>query len=202
MATYTDNFNSYTIGNLSTQGNWITCDNDMSVIDDSGNKKITSGTILLYNQATRNTGTVTSNQYSQLTITDLAFSNYIGVCVRASTSNYYAYIVSLNHRMVIKVVDGEATIIDELGENYLSVNDVFKLSISGTTLTCYRNGSIDTALTGGGIYTDTSLSSGSVGVVARLNDSGANLTAGDIWEGGDLSGETMLSINLKFIKIG
>jgi hypothetical protein len=100
--------------------------------------------------------------------------SYIGTAVRCSSLNAYYYRVGDEERFVTKIYNGTLNNICLTGVQDNSTNDVLELHVVGNTLTCYRNGEVDTSLgaaiapaTGNaGIYVDISILSGSPGIYA------------------------------------
>lgn len=130
-----------------------------------------------------NADTPNADQYTQIQLTTVG-SDGIGAAVRVSSSQitYYLYYGTSSDRILRKWVNHSQTDIANAGAA-ASVNDTLRLEASGTTLTPKRNGSTDTAI---GAQTDSSISSGSLGVGGRGTFS-FNTNA-DNWEGGNLEG--------------
>ena len=127
----------------------------------------------------RRAGTFTDNQYAQIKLVKFASSSRIGVCVRANTSGTgYLLVASNSEYFLISLVSYSFTLLRSAGLAF-SVNDILSLEVSGTTLTCKKNGtSFWTA-------TDSNIASGNPGV-ADLSANALDFTAGDDWDGGDL----------------
>lgn len=129
--------------------------------------------------------TFTADQYSQARIAGGLVNNkqLVQVIVRASGtgdtnySDYSFYTDGLGgnwHTEVDKVIRGAWISLKSFPVTF-TTGDVMKISVVGTTITCYKNG---VAL---GTVTDASLSSGSPGVGVY-----GNTVTVDDWEGGSL----------------
>ncbi len=134
-----------------------------------------------------------NDQYSQDVVAamDGASQISVGVCVRATAANYYAFYVTTGARALIKIVAGSKT---SLASDSVtcSVNDVLKLVVAGTSLTAYVNGvSVLTA-------TDSSLASGSAGVAGIGHFSASTAGRVDTWEGGNGTGAAVGTSNAVF----
>lgn len=124
-------------------------------------------------------GTFTDNQYAQIKLTKTSVSqSYIGVGVRASPGNGYFLYVSGTTYVLGKVVSYGYNEIRVAGRTF-NVNDILRLEVSGTTLTCKQNGSTFWTAT------DSALASGNPSVTGN-GFNATDFNAGDDWEGGDL----------------
>lgn len=111
-----------------------------------------------------NASTFPNNQYSQIELLNFdSITRYQGVAVRmdVSSDTYYLYYASNAWRIVAKIVDGIYTSIGAYASS--GVIGTYKLEASGTTLTPYLNGSLDSDV---GAQTDSSIASGSAGISA------------------------------------
>lgn len=148
-------------------------------------------------------GTVGSDQFASVEIASLGYwsGDYaIGVIGRASADvddarDYYAAEVQADSpgptytTQLVKVVNGVTTVLHS-AEVEWQVGDRIELEIEGTQLRVLKNG---TPLGGLFTATDTSLSSGSVGILASGNEGtihGDNLVAGNLSPGGGGAGDT------------
>ena len=189
ITTISDNFDNYTVGNLAGQGNWLAAQNNMAIVDVSGNKQVTpvSGArSLLYRSEI-----FTDNHYSQITIKSIASGSFVGVVVRstlsAGTGFGYAYYADSTQRYLkyFNVASGTtgSTIANIIGTTN-AVNDVLRLEVSGSTLKCYKNGALDTGLTGGtGIFTNTAIPSGGTPGIFGYTVGSSNI---DTWSGDNI----------------
>jgi hypothetical protein len=192
MSTFSDDFQSYSDGDLAGQGPWVSClstsGSIFNVVSDlTPNKTINSwdGVNTIYRLNT-NWNNDQSAQITIASILDAAFIRY-GVAVRCSgsdaTSKGYFYTacgsVWAAHKYLYKVINGALTILASSSTEYNGVDgDTYKIVVSGTSIKCYLNGVLDATMgngsngcTGtGGDYVDSSISSGTPGVYAR--DSG------------------------------
>lgn len=121
--------------------------------------------------------TFSNDQYSLATFPVIADA---AVTVRNNGDNFYMWYHAggSSNRFFYKRVSGSFTSLGDRGTGGAN-GDTLKLTVSGTTLTGYVNGS---AL--GSPTTDASLTSGSAGLVG-YQPSGTRI---DNWEGGDLGG--------------
>jgi hypothetical protein len=128
----------------------------------------------------RRAGTFTDDQYAQVKLTALVSQSRVGVGVRANNagSGYLLYVASGDYYLV-KLVSGAFTIL-RYGANSFSVNDIIRLEVSGTGLTCKQNG------TSFWTETDSALTSGNPGICG-WGPSATVFSAADDWEGGDLA---------------
>lgn len=125
-----------------------------------------------------------NDQYAQVVIKAGNNAEYNGGAVRCSAGggNGYAYITDVNINSGLwKVVNGSGT---QLGSSSSGggVNDVYRTEAEGTTIRPIRNGALDTGI---GAQTDSSLASGSGGLMS-YNDAATAYC--DDWEAGNLGG--------------
>lgn len=185
-AQYTDDFEAYTEGSLIGQGNWITGLNDYETGDFEGNMVISPSTAtsvcaVIYNQPFAN------DQYAQISIAmpSTTRANGIGVRMTGSGATFcgYGFYVMSGTQRLFRVDNGTKTNLGNTGTETIAENDVFRLEISGTTLTAYKNGSVFTAVGTNGQATVTEYTSGKAGIIGYGDVSDA---LADNWEGGDL----------------
>jgi hypothetical protein len=124
-----------------------------------------------------------ADQTSQVKLTAAVFSPtaLMGVCVRATTGNYYAFIASKQLSYVFKFTGGDTwtNLHPEEGTySGIAVDDVIRLEAEGTTLRAYINDVLEATVT------DSDLSSGSPGVASHDHFVTALL---DDWEGDEIS---------------
>jgi hypothetical protein len=173
---YADDFSSYSAGALGGQGNWVACINTIEVTADDKVKGYANDLCtVIYN------GGFNNNQRATLQITtiDNGGSYGVSVCVRASgsgaTGTYYALYGASGGgegTILYKVVNGSATALCYTGFA-IAAGETIELKVDGTTLTCLKNGIIDTtmgaAINGAsgnnGVYTDSSIASGQPGIM-------------------------------------
>jgi hypothetical protein len=181
---YSDNFDSYSNNySLADAVNWDIEKGSVIVLNSTG----TAGTVrgnsgtdhaIFYNTA------VAADQYAQITVSRInSSSTYIGVAVRIkgdASGTYYGWYGSSSDSQFQKWVNGVYST-GWTGDAWV-LNSVYKLSITGNTLSFYKDGSLDTSFIGGGTWTDSSspLTTGYVGIAAY----GSSDTEGDLWEGG------------------
>jgi len=111
-------------------------------------------------------GTYNNDQYAQIKYKQLGTA-MIGVAVRCSSNNFYAVQGpdSGGNIYLFKCIAGVSTDIDYAPSVTVNVDDVLKLSVSGTTLTVTLNGSPIAGMGDvNGQVTDSSISSGNPGV--------------------------------------
>ena len=179
-AVYTDDFNSYSAGELAGQGNWTTSIGSIFVVADGDARTIIANTLendggVYYNQSLDN------DQYAEITITSVgaAYSDsFIGVAVRMSVNNMYFLSAGYGGVSFGKIINGSGDSF-HYSPTPISVNDVLKIQANGTTITAYINDEL--------FYetTDSDLSSGYAGVTC-YGSSEYNITHADNWEGGEL----------------
>ncbi len=127
----------------------------------------------------RRAGTFTDNQYAQITLSKLASSSSVGVCVRANNAGTgYILVAASNIYYLIKRVSYSYVELKSASGTF-NVNDILRLEVSGTTLTCKQNG------TAFWTATDSAITGGNPGV-ADMSFNASDFSAGDSWEGGDL----------------
>lgn len=186
---YTDDFESYSEGTLAGQGTWVSCCGSMTINDVSGNNVVHGGSS---DCAVRRTETYTDDQYAEITLKGIGASGGIGVGVRLQVDHEtygdggYVYFATPTTRwLAIYTGGGWNSGIAYTSPTTNYVNDVLRLEVEGTTIRCYYNGSLDTALTGGtGIFTDSTWTGGGSPGVSGDGTSDAHYA--DDWEGGDL----------------
>lgn len=186
-AKYTDDFSTYTDGSLFGQGNWISGLNAVNKSTYSGDKGYISGNTAtsvcaaIYNQ------TFANDQYAQIAAIYPSPTSATGIGVRMSGSGAtfcgYGFYVMYGTQRLFKVVNGVKTNLGSTGTETIADSDVWRLEISGTTLTAYKNGSVYTAVGTNGQATVTDFASGKAGFIGYGNESDAGATN---WEGGDL----------------
>lgn len=136
----------------------------------------------------RNTQSWSNDQYSEITLKNSSMGalDYSAVTVRASgtagSSNRYECMADGggSDARLRKLVTGSYTNLDTDSVAF-ATNDVIRLEVTGTSLTCKKNGA--TILTG----TDSDLASGSPGFGTPFNGGGHD-SQWDDWSGGDLGG--------------
>ena len=184
----TDNFESYSEGNLNGQGNWIQITQTMAVVDISGNKVVSGGSDE-YESCAGYDETIDDDQYAEVTIIRVVVSDYLGPAVRcqgATSGTYYGYYADGGERYLFTMITGDWTQI-ATADTGVSTDDVLKIEAEGTTIRCYLNGSLDTGLTGGtGVFTDSSISSGGIPGICNWGSSGATRTACDDFKAGEI----------------
>ena len=135
-----------------------------------------------------NSETPSADQYAQVVLSNIVDANAsVGPAVRcAAGGNYYGLYYSRSGGGMVflfKMVGGTWTgIAESIGVGAWANGDVLRLEVSGTTLTPKRNGTLIAAL---GTKTDSSLSSGKVGICGYDALSTCRL---DNFEGGNLGG--------------
>jgi len=183
---YTDDFEALSTGSINNQGLWKTIDGTVNIADVSGDN-VTRGGTSGYNAALYDK-TFTDDQYAKITamITDYASP---GPVVRANIGTggtYYGWFHELsNATRLVRVKNGTATVLVN-GTVGWTDNDVIELRIVGYELQCYKNGSLDTSVSGDGKYEDTSgdkIAGGQTGIMHYYQDNDAQAKQ---WEGGSL----------------
>jgi len=182
---YTDDFESYTEGILGGQGDWVTIAWTMTVVDVSGDNRVYASVNTDFS-ATLYDKTFDNDQYAKCTF-DQVGTSFIGPGVRLtgttpSTLNGYGIYASSTVSRLVRYDKGSKSNLGTSGSG-AALTDVFELRVEGTTLSCYKNGALDTSLGTSGNYTDATHSSGQAGLNGYDN---SNTTTIDTWEGGDL----------------
>jgi hypothetical protein len=186
--TISDNFEAYSTGNLAGQGNWVSCVGSFAIQDISGDNRVyCTGT---GEQAIKRSEIFDSNQYAEAKMDYVQWAVWLGVGVRiqgsGATGAWYGYYVAPSTRYVVRISGG--VWVEDLGSATGVINnngDILRIEANGTTIKCYRNGSLDTELTGGtGIFTNTGLQTGgSPGITSYNGNNNLHL---DDWVGGNL----------------
>ena len=175
----TDNFTD-TDGTLlaSHGGNWSNVRGSMVI-----NNNRVNGNVLNDDCSVRwSAETPANDQWAKVFASVLTTSAYVGVAIHMSTgggSDYYGYYASANNRYFFKFVTNTYFDLASPAGAGASAGDELYLEINGTTITAKLNGVVDGAFS----VTDTSLTSGGVGVCSWTNNTG---TAGDDFSGGAL----------------
>jgi len=161
-ATLTDNFDAYSTGNLGGQGNWVAILNNLSIIDDSGDKAIQPNTAS--DTLVGRSETFDNVQSSQITLQSIVNGSWGGVSVRTqgsgATAAAYYYYAGDGDRYLEKRTPTYANIAGAYSATN-NVGDTLKIEINGSgEIRCYHNGVLDTALNGTGIFIDTDIASG------------------------------------------
>lgn len=179
----TDNFDSYDDGvALGDQVDWSNVTGEISVINTGDGEIIpTAGgeeTCVRWSS-----DSFDDDQYSEATyISVTGGGGAIGVAVRAQSGSatYYGLYSDASAGWMFKMVSGSWT---QLGSNTGNFDgDTMRLEAQGTTITPYRNGSVESTI---GAQTDSAISSGYAGVCGW--DIAFDKILDD-WEGGELSG--------------
>jgi hypothetical protein len=140
-------------------------------------------------------GTVDDDQYAALkyvTVGGIGAADYgVGVICRASTDtdgnrDFYYFIVQDNQNAELgKVVNGTKTALHNAAVSWSS-GDIVALEVEGTTLRACKN---LTALGGSWTQTDSSLTTGGVGVLGMGAIAGDDFDAGDITSSSGTAGK-------------
>lgn len=181
---YTDDFNSHTSGiALAGQGYWVVGMNNLDVYDDGGDNVVYGDTasqnnIAIYNQ------TFANDQYSQVVIQAIGSPYFIlGIRLTGneSTLDGYCVIGKSGETAFYRMDNGVTTKIGSWDfTTVYSVSDILKLTIVGTNLHFYINGTESVNLP---TASDANYSSGQAGIGINGN---SVITLLDDWEGSDL----------------
>lgn len=207
MATASDDFESLTAGQ-SLSGAWTqsyaTAGGDMRR-GTSGDGRVAADAAFTFAFVTRNDISPGAAQFSQITQAEDAQSAAYGyACVRMAGANGTLTCYALRWRVgsttyEIGIFDGSGETFTTIGAAFTAAacggGDVFKLEVSGTTLTAYRNA---VSL---GSRSDGTYSSGAVGFGQRNEDAFAYGQLDD-WSGGDLAGGGSPPRNLLLLGVG
>jgi hypothetical protein len=179
---YTDDFESYTTGELGGQGNWINCMGGINVQDISGDNRVT-----YYNygvqEVVKRSETYNANQYSQVTLEVALGGTYLGPCLRTlstgETTECYAFIASSDGDAYLIYMYGSAFDIIATASTAVTNNDVLKITVNNNVIKGYIN---DVEVISA---TDSSISSGVPGIAGSYGYFG-RIDYVDNWEGGNL----------------
>lgn len=190
---YTDNFESYSEGNLAGQGNWVGVAgfDSINIVNDGGDNKVYATDNVNYNEVhIMYDGALGNDQYAEIELTDIAVNQGIGINLRMSgtgaTLNLYycLYNATAGRIYLAKIVNGSEIAIDNTPWTP-TAGDVLKFTAVGTDLTVYVNDVENETLTN----TDSDVTSGKAGICGKLSISyatGANSVLGDNWKAGEL----------------
>lgn len=157
--------------------NWTAVKNTFTIQSNS----LQCGTGGDYCFATWNADSFPNDQYSQVTISAVVPSSYVGPTVRGTTSSFTGYICiaeSSSSLQIQRISAGAfAATVGSVYTGAIAPGDVIRLEVTGTTLTCKQNGV--TRASG----TDATIASGSAGVAAFNNGISRQTT----WSAGSLS---------------
>ena len=193
-AAYSDNFDSYAnLSSIDGNGSWINgIDLSMAVRTSHTSGMDVSPYLSGALSGSIYNATFANDQYSQITRSYISGGG-MGAGVRlsgttAATFCGYGLMVMDDHNesaycAIYKITNGVLT---ALGSTYTftpTAGDTFKLTVSGSTLTAYRNGSVWTSVGTNGVATDSTYTSGKAGIIGfgSWQD-----TRADNWLGGDL----------------
>jgi hypothetical protein len=184
-----DDFQSYTVGDLLGQGNWVQCNlaATIEIEDVTGDHRAFASIGGTECSITRSE-TFDNDQYAEATFD--TYSTDAGVAVRCSgtsvsgTDCYFIY-----YGGALSVIQNDVWAGLDAGTTNFVAGNTIRLEIHGTTLTAYRNGSVDTTIGGGTGTCDVSakitatpaLASGKPGIAFYGTESSI-----DNWKGGNL----------------
>lgn len=176
-AAYTDDFNRADSGTLGA--NWTAVEGaGLAIVSNEAKGTLTTSLANIYTA-----GTFANNQYSKVTIRDLASgAKYAEVGVRmsgtgASLDGYILYADSgtgAGHTEVVRIDDGVQSAAILVVADSFTLADVLEIRASGTTISVWKNGSMLDSVV------DATYGSGKAGVRAY------STAAFDDWAGGDL----------------
>lgn len=131
-----------------------------------------------------NADAFSNDQYAQVKLVAVGTvqDQVVGPAVRvaASAVTGYTYWHSYNYTSMWKVVDASWTQLGSGDYDDATVNDVYRLEASGTTITPKKNGTTITP----GAQTDSSIASGSAGLHGYIDGTAFRV---DDWQGGNLA---------------
>jgi hypothetical protein len=176
--TITDNFNSYTTGDLDDQGLWRKVESpQINILDDSGNKVIYPGTGgdagYAYDKQ------VNPNQWAQIIVGSSVANDYVGIALRCGANDseeFYKAIFNSGYGTMERNYAGGYAALDTYSDGVVT-DDVIRFEIWGNQLKCYLNGVLVMEAT------DSNFTTGRIGISA-YRDTGQ--TYGDNWTGGEL----------------
>jgi hypothetical protein len=150
-------------------------------IDISGNAAANAGSAPVLDAY--NNATFANDQFSQCTITAIngVSDEGMGPAVRVATGARTGYFLQCN-TVEVKLYRVIAGAFVQIGADFgaAAISDVFKLTVSGGTLECFKNGVSQ------GTRADANIASGNAGLWSGVG-SGAHTAKVDDWSGGDLS---------------
>jgi hypothetical protein len=160
----TDNFTG-TDGTSPPNSNWTNMDVGTKIFTNTA-VSVSDGS---YGFSYWNADSFNNDQQSEVTFAN-ALPKTGGPCVRMSGTNN-CYMLDCNdsggtNTFLYKRVSGSYSLLQNFGAVVFSVGDIAKISVTGTTIKCFKNGSqigTDT--------TDSDLASGSAGVMAYVGGS-------------------------------
>lgn len=182
----TDNFDSYNVGVLYGEGQWLQERGVISVYRPASDGSVHSDLSGAENAVYYN-ASISGDQWCQGIVEAMGSTTATGLAVRCQggTGSYYGWYSTTTQSYLFRNV-GETWTQFATGTAW-NVADIVKLEIEGYELKCYRNGNLDTSVSGDGLYTDSDganrLDGGYVGIsgysnlsVTRLD----NYTAGGL----------------------
>ncbi len=197
QTTVSDDFELYSTGALSGQGNWIDVLSGIEVYDNSGDK-------VVYSNASAVAGVRLNQNFSADQSAKMVFegssqpTRFLGPAIRCSgsgaTANFYAFVSSSSETYLMKMINGTWTRIGSIGAG-LTSGDVMEIRAEGTTLSVLVNNQPFTGNVTRGQTTDTDLTSGTPGIVGYYP---GTYTLGDDWEATELnqSASTVVNVDL------
>lgn len=195
--TVSDDFESYSIGNLSGQGNWVAIrpSYPINIIDVSGDQRF-KGSSEYNERCYTRTEAFSVDHYAQCTIESAPDDGSdTGVAVRCNRyydsgwqEQFFAYYGHNTHRAIFYSINGSWVALSEVATTGVSPGDVLRLEVEGNILRAYYNGSLDTVMDNGAIINVASiistyprLAEGTPGIATAGNGgSGDNFEAGDL----------------------
>lgn len=176
-ATYTDDFEAYSAGNLDNQGEWRAVCNRIDVLDDDGDNVIQAYTAAYCAYAYDDT--FADDQYAEGTLGDTG-EGFIGLAVRLQADDSGDGYIALFRPAGValgKIDNGSYTSLGTYAPGTAPASGmVVRLQVSGTTIKAFVNGIERVSVT------DSDYSSGRAGVSGYENGTARLID----WEGGDL----------------
>lgn len=155
----TDNFEAHALGDMDGEGNWVQIYGRIDIEDNGGDKVAKPEFSSDYSYYYYNTS-LGNDQAAEAVLDAVVQFRNVGVFVRGSTTQEtcYYYFGDTDDSTLGLVQNGVNNAL-ATGDAF-STNDVIRLEVVGNELRCYKNGSLDTSISGDGKYEDNTLTSG------------------------------------------
>jgi len=144
----TDNFNSYSNGDLAGNGSWVNSTGAFRVSDLAGNQVINSNTSSTETSVSHQDKTYSPDQFSEVSVAVVGI--YSGPAIRTGSNHHYCWYVGNSSDYLMAIVGGvEVDHWNVVPRQIFNVGDVMRMEIRSNVITLYRNGNLLNT------YTDT-----------------------------------------------